>query len=544
MPYSDQQREFFQRAKAAGWPAEKIRAGVARLAEREAEAAAQAPAEAPMEAPPPAAQAPAAASAPPQAPAPAPQERSFLGNVGAGFTDEFSGMGRGAQQLYAAATGNKQLTDRLRQEEAANRVAMKDVDSSIGGKVGRVGANALVTLASLIPVIGTAGGAAARGAQGARAALALGSAMGKEAAIGGGMAALAPTVKEGERAENIKLGAALGGALPVAGAAAKKLIGAAKDPAMEAAAKVLKKYDIGTSKADIAPGMLSKAGRAAMEKTPIVGDVLRANSAAKNDKVGDAIFGMMGAERPATAQGMDEIVKTLGEKVGANSAGKKIPLTGVADKVKTVMAGQKMLLPEQRSDEVAKLAKQITDLANAPGVKLRGESYQAIRSNIMSKAESADSNSTKLALQGLAKTLDDAFTSTLGGAEKAAVNKTKEQLRLAKILQKVPIKEGAFDVGAAKRAVDKAAQNGRVMPEARKLLDAADVAIPKVKDSLSGRGLLGGAVALYTPIGKALYTTAVGSRAAAATGAPQAVARSPFTPAILRGINTEYGTGE
>lgn len=514
MAYTDEQREFYKRAKAAEWPAEKIRAGLQRL---ETRAAPQPEVDIP---------------APDAALAAMPAQEQPDNN--AAFADR-SKLDQfllgGSSELHGLVTGAKQLLGVEGADEEAKRIkAIKEITGdTAAGKTGQIGAN---VLAALLP-----GGAATKAAQ-----YGLPAAIAAEGALGAGMGALAPTTEEGERAENVALGGALGAAIPAAGAGIRKLVGQA-DPAMQKAAQTLQKYGIKTSKADTSPGLISKTGEYILEKSPGTNQLLTAQAAGKNEKVADALFGMLGKETPTTNEQMSSIVQDIGADIGKVSRGKKVPVSELKAGVDDVMKEYNKLLPAQKSKRIVDYGKQLKDLVSIKGAKLKGEAYQAIRSDMATEAAGATPADAK-ALRGMVKVLDDQFAKTLTPEEQAAQQLSKQRYRLANILKNVDIKEGKIDIGKTRAAVERAARKGAVMPEARELLSAADMAIPKVKGNLLTSGPAGTVAALMNPA-IALKIAGLGAvpRGILATGVPQSAANSPFlrkaTARALRGVNQE-----
>lgn len=451
-------------------------------------------------------------------------EKFFAGMGGA-----FTGMGIGARQLAAGAMGDEQWKEQLRQEAEEHKRFTNPLGDTGAGFTGELAGN---IAAAAIPG-GVAGGAARLG---------LPALMAAEGAAGAGMGALAPTTQEGERAENVALGGVLGGAIPAAGAGIRKLVGQA-DPAMQQAAKVLEKYGVKIPKADQSPGAISEASKYVMEKAPLLADWSKGRADLKNDKVRDALFKMLGSETPATNEAMTGIVQNLGSQIGAASMGKRIPVEELAPQIKDVMKAYKNLLPSQRNPQILKYGGQLMELSKVPGAKLKGEAYQAIRSDMATEAATAAPAHAK-ALRGMMKVLDDQFGEQLSEAEASALKKTKEQYRLAKALAKVDIKEGAMSMAKARAAVERAAKRGAVMPEARELLNAADLAIPKISSGGGIPGIAATAGAVLAPVGalKAL-TLGAGARGVLNTGLPQKAAASRtargLTAKALRGLNQE-----
>ena len=150
--------------------------------------------------------------------------------VGAG--QGFNEMGQGGKQLYAMLTGNKQMAQGVADERNANRQADENLSRTIPGRIGNIGANALV---AAVPV-GGMDVAATRLGSGVLAKV-LGNAAVQGVTTGALQGALQPTDEGQSHLDNAKLGGALGLAAPVAG----KLIGGAANVVTGGKGKMLAK---------------------------------------------------------------------------------------------------------------------------------------------------------------------------------------------------------------------------------------------------------------------------------------------------------------
>jgi len=435
-------------------------------------------------------------------------ERALLGAGGA-----IHGLGIGAQQML---TQDPQRSWELEQQAIQQQRAMKPLEATTAGQIGAIGGN----VGAAIPLGMALGAMAPAGVAGA---------IGAGVLEGGLMGAMAPTTKPGERAENIGYGAGFGGAVPAAGKAVRSLVGEG-DVAMQKAADVLKRYGVGVSKSKQAGGGLNAASDYMIENTPIMSNIAKGAADKKVDKVRDALFNMLGTNAPKTNDEMAKITADLGADIGAMSKGKAAPVAGIKAGVDDVMKEYRQLLPAQRNPQIMKYAAQLNNISKTPGVRLKGETYQAIRSDMAADAAKAPPEHAK-ALRGMVKVLDDEFAKVLSPEEATALAAKKQQYRLARILGKQDIKEEAFDITKARTAVEREAKKGAVMPEARELLQAADVGIPKVKPRAltSGPVLATAGTALVNPtlVAKALGGAGL-SKLLLNTGAPQRLANSPL----------------
>lgn len=131
--------------------------------------------------------------------------------AGRGIWHSLKGTGRGAQQIAATLMGDDARMAELQAEEAAARETLSGEtqgfrDANIMGQI----------MQSAVPAAGGAGVAARIGGGAARLAAA-------EGAIGGAQAALNPIVEGESRQKNVATGAAIGAALPLAGAAVRRV---------------------------------------------------------------------------------------------------------------------------------------------------------------------------------------------------------------------------------------------------------------------------------------------------------------------------------
>lgn len=536
MPYSDEQRQFYVKAKEAGWEPEKIRAGIARIGERAAAAGGQnqAPVAAPQA---PGAVIPRGAGTTPQPPSEDAYQQALEGTSGMekfliGMGGAFHGMGTGAQQIYAGLTGDEAKQEELRAQAAEHKRAMAPVSDTAPGLAGEIMGNVAV---AAVPG-GVAGNAARFG---------LPALMAAEGVAGAGMGALSATTEEGERAENALWGGALGAAIPAGGKVLRKAVGEL-DPAMKKAAETLAKYGIKTPKADVMPGGLSRASNVLLEKTPIVNKVAASRAAGKSDKVRTALAKMLGeTEMPTSNEAMQDVVEKIGDKIGANTKGARVAYDDIAPGIDAAMKQYNKLPKSMQSPKIRRLANELLSGSQIKGGRalMKGEAYQKIRATLAAEKASAK-GANKEAIGGIIKSLDDAFDKAVPAAKAAEHATAKEQYRLAKALRRVDIKGGNLDITKARNAVETVAKRGPVMKEARDLLDAANTAIPKISEGSQAVGMGAGVLAALNPWTLAkLLGLGVGAKTVLNTGLPQKAAQSEMarqaTAKILRGVNQE-----
>lgn len=451
----------------------------------------------------------------------------FLAGAGKAFSD----LGTGAKQLYAGATGNDAETERLRAQTKATQGRDKALMGTGAGFAGNLTGNIAAALPAVLAAPASVPGAMAVGA-----------------GTGALQGALAPTTQEGERAGNALLGGTVGGLIPGVMPAARGVLGKS-DPAVQKAAEVLKKYGVTVGKSRTMPGALSRGSDYLLEKTPIVNNLFRKSTERDQGKVRDALFNMLGTKTPANNKELGSIVAKIGEEVGAASKGKAVRMKDIVPAVDEAMAKYTKLLPAQQDRTVLAIGQQLRDIAALPNSKLKGESYQAIRSKMSEHMGKVGSNEQQ-ALKAMRNAMDKGFEASLSPEEALVHAANKEKYRLAKALAKVDIKKGEFSLDKARNAVEKAAKKAPVMPAARELLDAAETGLHKIPSSVGvpGAALSLGAIANPMLLGKLLIGGA-GVRGAMNLGLPKLVNNrlvdSPLartsTAALLRGYQQ---TGE
>lgn len=452
----------------------------------------------------------------------------FLAGAGKAFSD----LGTGAKQLYAEATGNVAETERLRAETKATQGRDKALTDTGAGFAGNLTGNVAAALPAVL----------------AAAPASVPMAMAVGAGTGALQGALAPTAQEGERTSNALLGGAVGGAIPGIMPAARSVLGR-PDEAVQKAAEVLGRYGVKVGNNRTMPGALSRTSDYLLEKTPIVNNIVRKGAEKDQAKVADALFNMLGTKTPTTNKELGNIVAKIGEEVGAASKGKAVRMKNIVPEVDAAMAKYTKLLPAQQDRTVLAIGQQLRDVAALPNSKLKGESYQAIRSKMSEHMGKVGSNEQQ-ALKTMRNAMDKGFEAALSPEEALAHAANKEKYRLAKALAKVDIKKGEFSLDKARNAVEKAAKKAPVMPAARELLDAAETGLQKIPANVGvpGAALSLGAIANPLLLGKLLVGGA-GVRGAVNLGLPKLVNNrlvdSPLartsTAALLRGYQQ---TGE
>lgn len=216
MAYTDEQRQFYSKAKAAGWDDSKIRAGLTRLGERAQSPQTGVPGQAPA--------APGAGVQPaptaPTGPQGAPVDDGTAWMEGYSPTDDMSGGQRflagagkavsdtmlGGRQRLAELMGDKEAQARLQQEAIGAKGRDEALLNTAGGLTGNIAGY-------VAPLIATGGKVGAPGVMNALARMGVGG------VAGAAQSALTPTTEEGELESNMKFGGTLGAVLPGVGAA-------------------------------------------------------------------------------------------------------------------------------------------------------------------------------------------------------------------------------------------------------------------------------------------------------------------------------------
>lgn len=531
---TEEQRAFYTKAKAAGWEDAKIKAGLARLAERAASPQTALPGNAPAV---PASGVQGTASVAP-APTGAPvddgtawmnnynptQDMSMLDKGLAGAGSAFHNLGVGARQLASGLTGED--PEALRAKAEADRKLQEPLLDTGAGMAGNVVGN----IAAAAPLAGLGAGAGL----GARALIG--------AAEGTGMAALAPETREGERETNMMWGGGIGGAIPLAGAATRGLVGEV-DPALRKAREVLKEYGIDTVRGAQAPGVASRTMDAVTRHIPGINTALKSRSDSKRQAATTALFNMMDEVPPSNNQELLDIINRAGERVGNVTRGKSADLYGMDSQINRVLDQYDNLLPSQQQPGVIRTANELLDLSNS-GRPLSGAAYQAIRSDLGAEAATA-TGGKKSALKGLKDALDRKFKETLSPDEIEQLADAESKYRLANALRNVDVQEGSIDLTKARSAVERKARKGPVLQEARDLLESVHALVPKGNAGITTPGAVGTGLALLNPAfiakGAAL---GLPLRGALATGLPQDLASSQTANTLLSRLLRGYTQSE
>ncbi len=444
----------------------------------------------------------------------------------AGYGSAMPAIGSAVKQLYAGATGNEEMSQRLMAEEAERRRRDKALEDTWGGKLGNIAGN----VAAGIPVAMGAAAAAPAGLAGA---------IGAGAAEGATMGALAPTAEEGERTSNVLWGGGLGGALPAVGAGVRKMTGTV-DPEMLKAADILRGHGVNIPKGDISPGMVSETANYMLNNTPGVNLITKNMAGAKEDTVRKALFNMLDSNVPTNNSDMLAIKQGLGDQFVDFSKGKQLDVTGITSGVDDTMKKYARIMKSQMSPAVLKQAGELKDIAtnisNLPNGKLKGEAYQAIRGQLATDA-AATGGEHAVALKGLISTLDDALERSVSPSEFAEKQALNQKYRIASALSKSADIREELPIPRIRKILEDANKRGAVKPEALDLIRAADKAIPKIKPKGMETTKLGGLellAALSAPFKVAgAIGVGVGSKALMNTGVPQRAANSPMTRKIV-----------
>lgn len=444
----------------------------------------------------------------------------------AGYGGVAPGLAIGAKQLLGIGDEEQNRQDAIENKRAADKLS-----ETGAGFAGNLAGN----IAAAAPV---AGGIALTAPASLPALTAAG------AGEGALMGALAPTEKEGERLQNVLWGGGLGGAMPVGGAAVRKLVGEV-DPVLKRAADVLKRYDIKTSQIKQAPGALSKTSEGLISAVPFINEAVDAGNMAKRGKAGDALFNMLDMGAPESSEQLGRQADRLGQQIGDLTKGKRVDISGLTNDLNAAYSKYMNLTPSQRNPAILRRFNDLSDLeqqiGNLPGGTLRGEAYQTIRSDLGEELATAKGQHRR-ALKAMQKALDNKFADSVDIDTLAQLNAKKAQFRVANALRGVDFKDGQLDLSQARKAVERTARRGDVMPEARELLNAVEDVIPKARArNASTRSVVGGTALATLLADKILPAALMGAPVYGAlrTGLPQkAVANKHVrlaTSRLLRG---------
>jgi hypothetical protein len=449
------------------------------------------------------------------------QDMSGMERFVTGFDKGVTNLGQGAKQLALDTLGIGDAEARRKEVEDMKRRDQPLTDTGAG-----MAGNIVGSAVPLLPAAAFGGGAG------------LLTRVGLGAAEGAATAALAPVSEEGERGENMMWGGGFGGALPVAGAVTRGLVGEV-DPALKKAREVLKEYGIGTVRGAQAPGVASRTMDAVTRHIPGINTALKTRSDAKRQAATDALFNMMDEAPPSNNQELLDIINRAGERVGNVTRGKSADLYGMDTQINRVLDQYDNLLPSQQQPGVIRTANELLDLSNS-GRPLSGTAYQAIRSDLGAEAATA-TGARKSALKGLKDALDRKFKETLSPDEVEQLADAEAKYRLANALRNVDVQEGSIDLTKARSAVERKARRGPVMQEARDLLESVHALVPKGNAGITTPGAVGTGLALLNPAfiakGAAL---GLPLRGALATGLPQDIASSKTANTLLSRLLRGY----
>jgi hypothetical protein len=439
-----------------------------------------------------------------------------------GFDKGITNLGQGAAQMIAGLKGDPKLDQQWRDKIAEERKLTQPLMDTGAGFAGNLTGGMVATA----PIGG--------GVKAASLPLTVARGVAEGTATG----ALAPEAEQGERLSNIGLSAGVAGGLPLVGGALRKTVGE-MDPALVRAREVLSQYGIKMPEGATAPGALSKSIDSVSRHIPFLNAYLKQGYDEKRDVATDALFKMLGSEKPTNNQALLDVINSAGERVGDVTRGKTVDLGGIEGDISNVLSQYGNLLPSQRSSEIGNIANDLLDIAHS-GQPFSGSAYQTVRSDL--GAEAARATPAKAgALKGLKESLDRKFKDTLGPDEIEQLADAEAKYRLANSLRNLDIKDGRIDLSKARTAVEKKARKGPVMAEARDLLSAVEDIVPKGSSGLSPQGAIGTGLAMTSPlaVGKALVM-GVPLRALLSTGKLQKAAGNEtiqeLTARLLRGL--------
>lgn len=468
-----------------------------------------------------------------------PADRMVAG-LGRAFTD----TARGARQLFNRATGDEETLAKLQDEEAESRKMWEQYDpTGSGPSLADVGRLFGLSTAFAGPG-GVATGAAGRMGLGEAAAGIAGG-----AATGAAQGALTPTTQGESALGNTALGAAVGGAVPAAGAGLRALVGQAS-PQRQAMANVLRQQGVEPGAAADYDSILLRAANRIGGRGDRTGEQIAQNLEQRLGRPGAMTSNQeLEAARGATGRQIGQLFQGS-EAVGGRSFVRELLRTG-----QQYQQGA----PVPRSDKILKNINYLLD-ETASGRPISGRAYQNVRSEVGAAAVGASKREADAA-QAVKGALDRLFEPTLGPQGAEAAQALRVQYRLASILRSgkgIPA-EGWTPTQLLNK-IETAAGKGGVPAEVRQMLNAAAKISPHTRigsddlaDAISSpfedqlrRAVSEGSV-LSTMLRAMGAATAAPVRGALNTGVPQQVindptvrratgeaARNTFLPEMLR----------
>lgn len=437
-------------------------------------------------------QEPPAEAAPPSAPAVVPpidyeqvardtaNDMSGYEQFAAGMGGAVAGLGIGGRQILANMLGNEDWQKQLQEEAMEYKRLTGALNDTGAGMAGNLAGN--VAMAALPG--GLAGRAAGGLAAAAPAALApvaaVAAPIAVEGALGAGMGALEPTTEEGERANNMLVGGALGGAMPAAGSAYRALTG--RVPLEKAAAaKALKEMGVDVPYRDTisgglpeTPGMLSKymmGFRPESEQSKTLVNAQR------------KLFDMLGTEMPTTLQEMKGVSREVGERLGRHTVGIEIPSGNIPGEIDNILARYSDMAPTLQKKKVYKLGQDIIDMTDNGSIT--GREYSMNRKELARTAAKTGGEAGRK-MQEMLEVLDEGADAALGPRAAQALAADREKYRMALAIKNAAVKNGEIKSEALLKPLSKIF-GSKTNDEALAMLQQAD----KLKSTAGGKGLMG-----------------------------------------------------
>jgi hypothetical protein len=517
MPYSDEQREFYTKAKAAGWGDEKIKSGITRLGER----AAAPPANEDIP------KLPTESADSWQPPKNATEGMNPLELFAAGYGSAAPQAGLGIRQF-----AGRETPELLAEGKEANK-AVGDLTDTGWGRAG----NILGNIALTAPLMAT--GALAGLGSGALTLMGLG-----EGAVLGGTA---PVSEKGEGTKNAII-STLASALPIVGGPLARTIVGRSTPALTQAAKTLANAGIKIPLADQAPGILSRTSKAVLSNVPVLGSFYAKHGENSQQKIVDALYNSIGVtSAPTSRKEAKDVASDLGRRLRDVSRGETIDPAPMAQGVANARREFNLLAPENQNRRLGQTIDRLESYLQTPGTKIKGESMRAnyVRMNSqMNKTDNpVDKNIMKMLLDASNTATDQALVGTAKEGQRQALS---EGFRVANTIAKVKDKGGQLPVRAVVDKLRDAEVQGAVKPSTMAIAHAANEYLPQASafDAIhpfitraagqaTSAGLAAASPLIYggTVLGSAL------TRGALNTGIPQFLINNPVArDAAIRGL--------
>lgn len=343
----------------------------------------------------------------------------------------------GAEQLYQdSPLGDPERARALRDMVGANRPADEALTSTAGGLVGNTLGYAGITA----PIAAVGGVPAAIMA-------------------GLGLGALQPNTGSEDRAQHMHENAAINAVIPVGGEAGRKILGVT-DPARRAMVDTLRKAGVVVPKSREFVSMLDDAANYLLARSPFTRRSVHNEGMARESKVADAVWDMVGGTAPKTgAEYGEQAIKAEQRVVSA------LPKSKVSLQTKTPNYAANLVkrqIGKQREGIISTTTKEIADqVDNLFAKKLDAQALYRTRKDILGELGRTTKEADKEALSKMLVQVERGMESGLSAAEKKELRIALANSRAIGIFRNaVSDAGGGTNINIARNAMDEAGKSG------------------------------------------------------------------------------------